>query len=64
MDPLKEAAEITSNEEVLGLLTFERLFSEPAAEEEEAAEETEDTEETDAEGTEETDSEGDPQTEE
>ncbi len=64
LDPLKEAAEITSNEEVLGLLTFERLFSEPAAEEEEAAEETEDTEETDAEGTEETDSEGDPQTEE
>lgn len=66
LDPLKEAAEITTNDEALEQLTFERIFSEPAAEEEETTEETgeADTEETQETDTEETDSEGDTQTEE
>lgn len=66
LDPLKEAAEITTNDEALEQLTFERIFSEPAAEEEETTEETgeADTEEAQETDTEETDSEGDTQTEE
>ncbi len=42
--PLVESAEITTNEEALETLTFERIFREPEAEAEDAAaEETEDT---------------------
>lgn len=38
LDPLKEAAEITVNEDAIAALTFERIFSTPAAEEETAEE--------------------------
>lgn len=54
LDPLKEAAEIATSDKALGLLTFERVFSEPAVEEEETEEIEEDsTEETEGSNTEE-----------
>lgn len=37
LDPLKEAANISVNEDVVGTLTFERIFNVPAAEEDTAA---------------------------
>lgn len=40
LDPLKEASNITTADETIGLLTFERLFSEPAAEEEDTTEDS------------------------
>ena len=43
LDPLKEAANITTSDEAIGLLTFERIFSEPAAEEEDTPDESEET---------------------
>lgn len=43
LDPLKEAANIATSDEAIGLLTFERIFSEPAAEEEDTPDESEET---------------------
>ena len=39
-DPLEEAAEITTNDEVIETLTFERIFDVPEAEEEEETQDT------------------------
>ncbi len=44
-DSLKEAAEITTNEELIGTLSFERNFMPPSEEEEPSGEETPEEEE-------------------